>query len=250
MSEPTTEPKGHFHPDGRVRGSEQPVEGRCGKKLRGSDPPRYCTQWPVKGGTACRFCGGKSPKGAASPHYKHGRYSRHLPTDLRKKYVEAMGDKELISLRDELGILTTRMMTLMEKLSKTDAEPPWSQLVKEWDRMLNVREKGDGDALEKSLTRIETLIRTGREATRVQKEVWEELRALVQEKTKTAAQEWKRLNDINAVVSVDQAMLFARSLLEAAREVVKDRETLRLLQERALQLMPEEKVIEVAHAEG
>jgi hypothetical protein len=67
---------------------------------------------------------------------------------------------------------------------------------------------------------------------------WAELRAVVLEKAKLAAAEWRRLETLQGVVTVEQALLFARALLAAARETVKDPTVLRRLQERCLALLP------------
>lgn len=46
----------------KVSGSPEPIEGRCGAKLRGTNPPRYCKNPPLKYQTKCRRCGGASPQ--------------------------------------------------------------------------------------------------------------------------------------------------------------------------------------------
>src|SRR5262245_1063149 len=92
--QPCTAPRGQYHRDCRVRGSEKPLPGRCGRRLRNSEPPRFCTQYPLKGRDACKYCGGKTPAGVASPHYKDGTFSRYMPRNLRKKYREAIEDPD------------------------------------------------------------------------------------------------------------------------------------------------------------
>lgn len=100
----------------------------------------------------------------------------------------------LHSLKDELALLTTRMMQQLDRL------------------------KGqEGPAYDAT---------------------WAELRACVLDKGKVAAKEWKRVMDTNALLTVEQTMLFTEALLTAAREVVKDRETLWRLQQRVIQLLP------------
>lgn len=37
-----------------------------------------CTNAPVEGMNVCASHGGNVPRGPQSPHYKHGRYSRHV----------------------------------------------------------------------------------------------------------------------------------------------------------------------------
>ena len=43
------------HYDKQLCGSPEPVPGKCGSKMRGTDPPRYCTRWPKKGRNRCEL---------------------------------------------------------------------------------------------------------------------------------------------------------------------------------------------------
>jgi hypothetical protein len=170
----------------------EPHESRlCGAKTRSGGT---CKKFTMSNGTGrCRLHGGLSPAGVASPHFKHGRrskYLKHLPAHLRDNFKRALADPELLSLREEAALLTTRIMDLMDK------EAPPSQ------------------------------------------ETWSELRELVQEKTRTASAEWRRLHYLQAVVTVEQALGFAKAFFAAAREVVTDHEMLERLQQRTMYLLP------------
>jgi hypothetical protein len=66
----------------------------------------------------------------------------------------------------------------------------------------------------------------------------EGVEGVIAEKTKTAAAEWKRLADLNGVVEVEKALMFATALLVAAKEVIADKGALRKLQSRTLALLP------------
>lgn len=63
----------------------QPVCGartraRCtrhGAKLCPKCPPARCRRPPTPGRTRCRLHGGATPRGKASPHFRHGRDSRY-----------------------------------------------------------------------------------------------------------------------------------------------------------------------------
>lgn len=89
------------------RGSPAPVPGKCGGKLALTDPPRYCTQSPRKGRSACKFHGGNSLAGLAHPGYRKGIYSESLQAGLRASYEQLLADDDLLSLRHEIA--TTRM---------------------------------------------------------------------------------------------------------------------------------------------
>jgi hypothetical protein len=110
-------------------------------------------------------------------------------------YKAALADPELLSLREEAALLTTRIMRLLNRLKETPPGPAYEV-------------------------------------------VWTELRDVIRDKAKVTAAEVRRLVTLGGVVTTEQALLFARALLTAAREVVTDRGQLRRLQHRCLQLLP------------
>jgi hypothetical protein len=207
----------------------------CGAKTRGGGT---CKKAAMRNGTGrCRLHGGLSPSGVASPHFKHGRrskYLKHLPGNLRNAYKAALADPELLSLKDETALLTARAMQLLDNLNATEA-PPWGRAV---EALNDLKVAGSADAKQQALATLEKVIRTGANAAVAQERTWRELREVVQEKTRTAAAEWKRLHDLEALVTVEDALGFAKAFLTAAKEVVTDPGILKRLQEKTMYLLP------------
>ena len=96
-----------------LRGSPEPVPGKCGAKLRRSQTrygqDRFCTNDPMVGKTRCRMHGGKSLTGIASPAFEGKGYSKYLPTDLREDYDVLRASPNLLSLQDEVALLKARL---------------------------------------------------------------------------------------------------------------------------------------------
>ena len=132
--------------------SDLPVkepDGSCNGRLklrRG-----YCIKpegWGVPGATKgrCRWHGGKSLRGAEHPMAKHLRYSKYLPEALLARYQEARDDPQLLELRDEIALVDSRLIQLIDPaltgwipsppalppvLRRSDASrllPPWSTI--------------------------------------------------------------------------------------------------------------------------
>lgn len=114
---------GHF--DRQLRGSEQPVEGKCGAKIPRTDPPRYCTAWPSRGRERCKFHGGKSPIGPASPHWKdgtHSRYAKVFPAGaMRDGYLATVNSPELRTAREQIAVAHALSSELTERVAKGTA---------------------------------------------------------------------------------------------------------------------------------
>src|SRR5262245_29477170 len=130
---PCTGSKGWYTRDGRLRGSEQPMLGRCGRKLRGTDPARYCKRYPLAGRTACRQCGGASLRGPHHPSSKHGRFWRDIPNDLRRAYANAEKNDALLCLRSDIALLEAKQQQLLGQLAKMEA-PSWDEVVEAVDQ--------------------------------------------------------------------------------------------------------------------
>jgi hypothetical protein len=210
----------------------------CGAKKRDGTP---CQARPYPNGR-CRVHGGCTPGGIASPHYKTGKYSRylkHLPHDLKAGYRKALADRELTSLHAELALLTIRADALLDQLSAIEA-PPWAKVVDVLVSYERARRSGDKAEQDHCFTELAGLIRTGSSAAAAQQAIWQELRDIVQERTRTSAAEHKRQIAMGAMMEVSQVMLFIDAWLAAAREVITDRDMLRRVSERTLALLPRE----------
>jgi hypothetical protein len=104
----------------------------------------------------CRLHGGATPGGVASPHFRHGRRSRYLKLlsgDLRAGFRAALSDKQLLSLREEVALLTARTMQLLDRLRTQEGaeyEATWAELrtcildkgkvaAAEWKRLVDLK---------------------------------------------------------------------------------------------------------------
>jgi hypothetical protein len=147
----------------------------------------------------------------------------------------ALADPDLTCLRSEIALQTVMIEDRLEQLFKEEG-PAWSSLVLAADMLQLARAKGE--PVDADINQLDHLIRSGAACARTRTQLWGEVRALMVEKTRTAAAEAKRLADLQGVVRVEDALTWARALLSAAREVVTDQDQLRRLQERALVLLP------------
>jgi len=59
----------------------------------------------------------------ASPHFKTGRYSRSLPVHLVADYERARQDTTLLSLRDDIALNETMIVTLLQQLDESPGSP-------------------------------------------------------------------------------------------------------------------------------
>jgi hypothetical protein len=208
----------------------------CGALNRSGRP---CQRAPAANGR-CNLHGGKSLAGIASPTFKHGRrsvYLKLLPREIGSRYKACLDDPELVSLKEELALQKARIAELCGQLN-TGPAPPWAEVNQAFAAFRAAQAAKDVDAMKASLAKVEQVIAAGMNTAARQAEVWEELLAVIQQKTRTAAAEWKRLGDLQGLLTVEDALAFAKCFIVAAREVVTDPDVLARLQERTLKLLP------------
>jgi hypothetical protein len=242
MGPPQPYASGNGNGDDSGNGAATTTTGRriCGARTRSG---RQCQQQPLMGRTRCRLHGGASPAGVASPHFRHGkrsRYIKNLPQELRAGYKAAREDEDLLSLADELALLTTRAGQLLDKLKEVE-QPVWGRAQVSLNALTAAVQDGDAEAVQVSLERHRQVVQSGADAATTQARTWAELRQVIQERTRTAAAEWKRMADLGMLVEVSKFQLFVQVILTAARECVTDKGMLKDFVDRTLALLPPEK---------
>lgn len=162
-------------------------------------------RYPAKGAQSgkCKGCGGATPVGPASPHFKDGKRSKYLflPDPLARR-VEELTIDAIKNLEGNINILCSLETSVMEKLGTGESPEAWKQLADVFDRLDNnkltmggalhlIRDIVDGAIAQDSLVaRIQSL----QESQRKQTETLTKSRKEIQE-TYTAEQ-WNLMLEI------------------------------------------------------
>jgi hypothetical protein len=204
--------------------------GLCGAMNRQGEP---CTRLGTGAGGRCHYHGGAShPGGLGHPRIKEGRYSKVIPKRLRERYEEAANDPQLLSSREDVAFLEARIGELSKRLYSGESDRVWHDLrrtFREWDALrqqaISARQANDPDRASAAELKaaelygeVKRLIGIGASDA----ETWRELVKTLENKTKLARTEWKRLVDLRQLITVEQAMLFAHQLLSAVVRHVDD----------------------------
>ena len=92
---------------------------QCGAKTRAGTP---CKRAGMTNGR-CNLHGGKTPNGVDSPHFIHGRYSRHLPDSIKSK-LDTLDDTDPLDLLPELQM---QRVLFSEYISRFEKGVPFTQ---------------------------------------------------------------------------------------------------------------------------
>lgn len=187
----------------------------CGAKTRTGGT---CKQ-PALANGRCRFHGGKTPGGIASPHFKTGRYSKYLPARLSDRYHESLTDPDLLELRSEIAVLDARMGELIERIDTGESGAAWvaARLALQ---QYNESEL-DGDKAKKvaAMRQLEEALERGA----ADYAIWSEIAAMTEQRRKLVESERKRLVDMQQVITSDRAMLLIGAVVDIIRRNVTDR---------------------------
>jgi hypothetical protein len=157
-----------------------------------------------------------------------------LPPSLKQGYKAALADPEYTSLRDALALQDGLVVEVLREMAEA-SQPPWGEALRLLKDVLHLPCREDARA---GLDELRVLLERGADAAKTQARCRVRLRELIQEKTRTAAAEWKRLHALQGLVTVEQALGFARAFVDAAQEVIEDKELLKRLQLRTTALLP------------
>lgn len=206
----------------KSNGSLEPLPGRCGARLRASDPPRYCQKNPMKGRERCRLHGGLSLRGIANPSYQGKGYTKDVPARLLERMLEAIDDPELTSLRTELALLDARMGEILGSLSERGHSEALAALSGAVVSLERVSAAPDMDNREEALEKAVLKARAAVDDMRAEKQAWVEIYQLVDRRRRTAGVELKREEFLEHTMQHQQALWFFQQLLAAIHEIIPD----------------------------
>lgn len=126
--------------DRRPHGSsDQAITRQCTARSKRSG--ERCRKHAMRGRTVCLAHGGKTPRGAASPHFKTGRYSRSLPGHLLAVYEQALRDPRLLSLRDEIALTDAMICELLSQIDNDISESAERRIFRQMRRLIDQRRR-------------------------------------------------------------------------------------------------------------
>lgn len=204
-----------------VEPAPKPVnQGRrvCGAKLRHKETT--CTQTPSVGRTRCKFHGGMSPRGSASPHYRGKGYSRDLPTALADRVETLREFHELASTVDELEVVVAVIGQKIDNLQHLDGTEALELIGKGLDKL--------GSALRDEPPDYEKCDEAYRELGDVlgllteMKRDWKEIFDAIEIKRRLVETQLKREQLDSTTMTASQAMTFVAEVKTAALEEIKD----------------------------
>lgn len=187
----------------------------CGAKKRDGTP---CQKPPMSGATRCRLHGGATPKGLASPHFKTGKRSDHLPPAMLKAYQEMVNNPDLLSVREDVALIDAMIAAKLPLLESGESAQHWEQVAK-FIRQARIAYKTENyGTLEDALNELEAISDKRRLFYATEQEVGNQLEL----RRKLVDTENKILYNKERALTAEQAMLMISALLDSVRRNVTD----------------------------
>jgi hypothetical protein len=202
-------------------GSPEPLPGKCGAKR--TQGPGYCIKLPMKNGTGrCFKHGGKSPRGALAGPYKHGGYSKYMSIDLAHRFLETTQDPELLSLQQDVALVTERINSLLARVTSGESGAAWKHLGKCWREFRRHRASGNVVRMQEALEQLAEPLEQGL----ADHAAWEELGLQLDRRARLAEQEARRLEKMQASLSLEEALGLLGTVLDVLKRHVTDPDVL------------------------
>ncbi len=202
---------------------------RCTAKNRRGE---RCKQAAINGTSKCRFHGGASLSGIASPTFKTGRYSKHLPARLAGRYAEAQADPNLLALRDEVALIDIRLGELVGRVDAAESAQRWKALQAAYGDLQVAVQSGDSAAFKAANTALGAAMQDGGQDYAT----WREIVELTEQRRKLVESEAKRLQAMHQMITSERAMVLLGAVTDVIRRNVEDRQVLAVISQEIRQL--------------
>jgi hypothetical protein len=187
----------------------------CGARLTGKRRGQLCESRVVMENGRCRLHGGKSVRGIAHPNYKGGRYSKYMPARLMDAAQAASLDPELLSLREEIGLVYARLADILERVDTGESGAMWLNVSRCFDEFMSVRGNA-GEFL--ALARLREAV----EAGKTDYMAWHEIGNLIEVRRKLVETEHKRLVAMEQMITSERALLLMAAFVNIIKAHVND----------------------------
>lgn len=180
-----------------------------------------CTQPAMEGMNVCYWHGGMTPKGIASPHYKHGNRSKYMPERLAARYEEAIADPDLGSLKRNIALNEAIVREKLELLNVGgDSGEAWEIIAK---ALKDLSTHFNNEDYGKVLLTIEIMKEVVTEQQRYHMAIVEIQETLAEQRKDLKVKSDIEHKEMNAV-SISNLMVFIGALISLINKVVPERD--------------------------
>lgn len=188
----------------------------CGAKTRAGHPCRSTALGPAG---RCRVHNGWPLTGTEVGTYKHGRYSKLLPSRLVPRYHASLDDPDLLSLKEEIALIDSRIGDLTDRVDSGESSMIWDKLNTARNKYLKAMRDDNQEGAVEALNDLLELAGRGK----ADFAIWKDMENLVKTRKQLVESERKRLVQMNQMITAEQAVVLVSAIVHTLKGVVYDR---------------------------
>ncbi len=170
----------------------------------------------------CKYHGGKTPAAGPTHHlYEHGKRSKFmkaLPAHLKEGYAASTSDPDVLSVRSEMGLMDTRTLELLERLTTGESA---SMLLALADKLHDMDEEmGLEEPNIASLGGMVAAMKRMIALRRSDRGTWDEIRETMEGRRKLSDTERKLLEAKQAAIDAAELRAIMAFILGSVKEHV------------------------------
>lgn len=155
----------------------------------------------------------------ASPHFKHGRYTKDLRTDYRDR-IQDLAGSDIISLRDNIAVLDARLGELFSELEEETVYLERAKRMRQLSQVIDDKWmlKQDANSYLRELVDLAGDVTTPSEK-------WDEILETTEKKRRLVESERRTMHEAKQMITVEQMMFNIAQLQDILKRFI-DRPTL------------------------
>lgn len=186
---------------------------------------RQCMRPQLPGVEVCRYHGGLSLGGVASPRFKHGKYSKYAPENTLEKYHIMLADPEILNLSNEIALIDARIAEILEGLNTNVNSVTIVELEGTYNAMVAAVQAQDGARAQLLTVQLGDMIKQAS----LSYGNWNQLITLFDQRRKLVEAEQKRRVSMEQMVTAEQVMVLVERLKDRILDRVSNRKEVVLL---------------------
>lgn len=180
-----------------------------------------CKQPAVEGYEVCRYHGGRTPRGAASVHFKHGRDVRMLkalPARMQRAYEDAIADPQLLDLNKSVALIDARLIDLLSRVDTGESGALWKDVGRAYRDLRQAINAQDDPGMFKAFAQLDGLINKGQ----TDHDAWDEVQRLLDQRRKHVESQQRILASSEKSIPAIDVVTMMGAILDIAQKAIRN----------------------------
>lgn len=154
--------------------------------------------------------------GTANENFKHGRYSKYLPSQLDELYRSALANPDLIEMSEHIALLDAHVKAVLADSANGDPAPRWAEIADQFAAVETAILSGDIEKIVPGIEAMHKMLDAGVKWDRT----WAEVTGTLEQLRKMTDTEIKRKKELNQMVPIERVTILVAAVGDAVKRHV------------------------------